>query len=219
MKRKTVFACEGKNDGFFLESVLERLGYDTEDISFYSTQQKKKKKQREEIDKFISPHSPDRVKCFLIKNEGGKKEVTAFLNNNITPTFLGKQHSASLIVLLDSDIGIAAKYKEHRYKKNAKSFIEKIKKTFSNSRPNINFTCNELQIVDDALIQSIEIELKNKKDSFKFYIIFFKKTLEQLAKIIKEDPPEKKKEKISRYVKKSNYHDLFKNLGIQDKKL
>ena len=219
MKNKTVFACEGKNDALFLGQILvEKLGYYNEDISVYSTEQKKKKGQSAEIVKFIAPHSPDIIKCFLIKDEGGKAGVKAFLNQHITPTFLGKKQLI-LIAILDSDTARPPQYNDDGYKKYAEGFISEIKKTFSQSRPNIKFTRKKLQIVEDVSIQPIKVEVETgSKSSFEFHIIFFKKTFEQLAGIRKEDPPEKKKEKISRYVQKSNFHELLKNLGIRQKK-
>ena len=133
MESKTIFACEGKDDAFFLREILiENLGYAEEDISFYSIEQKKRKKQSDEIVKFMSPHLKE-IKRFLVKDEGGKKGVEAFLRNNITTAFLNRRFATfpKLIAIVDSDMGINPKYGDEKYKKNAEAFISGVGETLS----------------------------------------------------------------------------------------
>ena len=224
MKSKTIFACEGKNDSFFLECVLvKQLRYNKEkDLSFYSTEQKKNIGQKDAFSKFMSPYA-DIAKCFLIKNEGNKDGVESFLKNHVTATFLNRKSSEirlRLVAVVDSDIGFKQKYDDSGYKEHAKKYLEKkIEKPLLNYTSNMTLHIDEPPLIfDEALIYSIEIEFKKGERSFEFHIILFKKTLEQLVKINKgKDSREEQEKKIYGYVQKSRFYKLFEKLALVQK--
>ncbi len=197
---KKIIICEGFNDGLFIESLMDKLGFSNNQIKIFNqasvSLEEKKHAETLVLRKFIDDNSINPYD-FLVKLDGGNDSAVKLFTRELVHNL---RKIKNLVLILDLDNSTFS---------GKKRLIKKmVDRSFGPTPLELEF--KERNQNEHLHHSSCKVTVNGtKKEIGEFQMVLFKKSLEYSCGIKDGEKSKEKTKKIEKFIVESKVSDFF----------